>query len=398
MIGTASIYRVNTMKCTLMHKNTPVIELDISEMYGYVEKHGEIYNHKHLPPGTTRMYGRDGGRVTLSELNDWWVDRSIPASRDGIREALETLGISNTPALLPKCFGLSLSDQYWISPGGSGIKWENINFFQNEFSKDIGEILFGNKPDDPAHISLNSPNNTSDGWLRKKWIIADGKRILIKGGSGVFRQEPYNEVIASAVMRRLNIEHVDYTMAIEKGMPYSLCKCFVTPNIDFVPAWRILEAVKMNNRDSRYTHLLRCCDKMEIPGVREEINKMLALDFLISNEDRHYHNFGFLRHAETLEWLGTAPVFDNGTSLWYNTPHIGSNVESKPFRSTHAEQIKLVNDFTWFDADTLDGIGEEIKEIFATSDRVDETRRSQIAIAVTARCRRLENICQTAND
>ncbi len=34
---------------------------------------------------------------------------------------------------------------------------------------------------------------------------------------------------------------------------------------------------------------------------------MIVLDYLIANEDRHLNNFGVIRNAETLEWLGFAP-------------------------------------------------------------------------------------------
>jgi hypothetical protein len=47
-------------------------------------------------------------------LNEWWYGRSIPASRSGIREALEKLDVSHTEQLLAKCYGLSLLDQYWM--------------------------------------------------------------------------------------------------------------------------------------------------------------------------------------------------------------------------------------------------------------------------------------------
>ena len=55
-------------------------------------------------------------------LNEWWIDRSIPASRSGIKQALEVFDLSNTKILLMRCFGLSLSDQYWIRPKETDIK------------------------------------------------------------------------------------------------------------------------------------------------------------------------------------------------------------------------------------------------------------------------------------
>jgi len=380
----------NPMDCTLMHKNIPVLDMQIDEETGYVAKLNDVYNINHLPLGIIVFKTR----VDRKALNDWWTGRSIPASRDGIRDALETLGVYSTALLLSKCYGLSLSDQYWIRPKDSNLTWEKVNFFQNDFTLDIGEILFGREPADPHNISLMSPDNTSDGWLKKKWIIVDGKRVLMKGGSGVFKQEPFNEVIASAVMRRLNIPHIDYTLTFDGGKPYSLCENFITPDTDLVPAWRVRESIKQDNRDSNYTHLLRCCDAFGIPGVRAALDKMLVLDYIILNEDRHYNNFGFIRNAETLQWLGCAPVFDSGTSLWYNTQRVGSSTESKPFRKSHAEQIKLVEDLSWFDAGALDGIEDEINEILSKSEDVDENRRERIASAVKERCRQIETLAK----
>jgi hypothetical protein len=364
-----------------MHKNIPVVDMEILSETGRITRLFNLQNPEHLPLGFKTKTG-----MSLKEMDGWWTGRSIPASRDGIREALETLQITDTSLLLTKCYGLSLSDQYWICPKDSGLEWSKINFFDNDFSKDIGEILFGREPADLARVSLMSPDNTSDGWLRKKWIIADGKRMLVKGGSGVYSQEPFNEVIACAVMRRLNITHVGYTLMFDIGKPYSLCENFITPDTELVPAWRVKEVFKKDNRDSGYTHLLRCCDALGIPGVKAALDKMLVLDYIISNEDRHYNNFGFVRNPETLEWLGLAPVFDSGTSLWYNTQRVGSPVECKPFRSSHAEQIKLAEDLSWFDSSGLSGLDAEIAEILSKNEDVDESRRARISEAVMERC------------
>jgi hypothetical protein len=383
-----------------MHKNIPVVEITISEYSGNIEKHGAVHEPAHLPIGTTIMAskdrgkdkGKDEGRIAPAKLNEWWIGRSIPASRDGILDVLEALGFQDTALLLPKCYGLSLSDQYWVCSAGSGLRWDNVNFFHNSFPKDMGDILFGHGPADTASISLISPDNTSDGWLRKKWVTAGGKRCLMKGGSGVFLQEPFNEAIACAVMRRLNISHVPYTLIIEGAKPYSLCENFVTPDTELIPAWRVINTIKKDNRDSNLAHLLRCAKALGIHGVRAALEKMMALDYIIANEDRHYNNFGFIRNAETLEWLGAAPVYDSGTSLWHNTLRVGSPVESKPFRKSHVEQIKLVEDFSWFGYSALGGLDGEVIEILSQSEEIDERRRGAIASAVMGRCGQVERI------
>ena len=84
------------------------------------------------------------------------------------------------------------------------VSWHEVNFFENSFSEDVGNILFGH-PSGGGEVSLMSPDNTSDGWLKKKWTIMDGKRFLLKGGSGATQQEPYNEVLASRIMEQLHI-------------------------------------------------------------------------------------------------------------------------------------------------------------------------------------------------
>jgi hypothetical protein len=161
------------MEYTLMHKNAAVVDMAIDETSTIV-KLSKPRDERRLPVGVN--ISKTG--VDRKALNDWWLGRSIPASRAGIDEALRSINVSAPMHLIEKCYGLSLSDHYWISPKGSGLRWENVNFFTNGFSKDMGEVLFGREPDDPAQISLMSPDNTSDGWLRKKWVIADGKRYF----------------------------------------------------------------------------------------------------------------------------------------------------------------------------------------------------------------------------
>lgn len=141
------------MEYTLMHKELPVIEIDLDEATSSVQKLGAVYHLEHLPLGTV---SRHGG-VDRAALNTWWIDRSIPASRSGVRRALETLNLPSTQMLLTRCFGLSLSDQYWVKPHDSDLQWSQINFFDNPFSEDIGDILLG-KATNGVGIDFRSPD------------------------------------------------------------------------------------------------------------------------------------------------------------------------------------------------------------------------------------------------
>ena len=140
------------------------------------------------------------------------------------------------------------------------------------------------------------------------------------------------------------------------------------------------------------THFLVCCESLGITDAQKSLDKMLTLDYIISNEDRHYNNFGAVRNAETLEWVGMAPIYDIGTSLWHTTPMVGSATDCRPFRKTHAEQIKLAKDLSWFDYEMLNGVGDEIIEILAKSKKIDEYRSKALAEAVLARAAKIQTI------
>lgn len=384
------------MRYMLMHKMIPVMDIELDEITGGVMKIGKVFDQRHIPVGIS--VGK--GVVDRASLNKWWIGRSIPASRSGIREALEAMNISSTEMLLSKCFGLSLSDQYWVCPDHSGLEWEKVNFFNNTFSEDVGHALFGQAPDH-AELDLMSPDNTSDGQLKKKWIIADGKRCLIKGGSAPAYQEPLNEVLATAVLQRLKVEnYTPYRIMWEDNLPYSVCDDFITPQTELVSAWHILQTVKKENHVSWYQHYLNCCEHLGIPHVRESLDRMLTLDYIMANTDRHFNNFGAVRDADTLQWIGPAPLFDSGTSLWHDqATHLISgsqDVPSKPFRIKHSEQIQLVSSFDWFDPAALDGVGEEFRAILASSPMIDVQRRGILCRALEVRLGQLEQIMQTA--
>lgn len=374
---------------TLMHKNIPVTDLALDPASGAVVSVTAMYEQDHIPAGISVR----NGTVNRGMLNTWWRGRSIPASRYGIQDALLLLNLSDTALLPEKCLGLSLSDQYWIRPAGSDLSWEQVNFFLNPFSEDVGSILFG-KDSGSRKISLMSPDNTSDGWLKKKWVILDGKRCLLKGGSGATQQEPYNEVLASRIMDRLHIPHVPYRLLTEDGYPYSLCENFITPDTELITAWYIMQTAKKPNHISVYRHYLNCCERLGIPGIKTAIDQMLVLDYLIVNEDRHQNNFGVIRRADTLEYIGAAPVYDSGTSLWFDKParliQTDPKITCKPFKSSHEEQIKLVTDFSWLDISALSGIDEELREIVKGSLFIDDIRCDVLCRGLMRRIEMLE--------
>ena len=379
------------MKCKLMHKNIPVASLEFDEITGVFTKIYDVINVSHLPVGVPVINGIADRR----ELHAWWLARAIPQSRLGLKEALEKMDVSGTAEMLGKSFGLNLSDQYWVLPDELNLDWHNINFFENDFSEDIGNILIGLKSDSDD-INYMSPDSASDGWLKKKWRIVDGDRVLFKAGSGSHQQEPYNEVLATVIMKRLGIDCAEYKLTLIGDKPYSACKDFITSETELVTAHNILKSVKKPNDKSVFEHYIACCKGLGIEDIQHRINQMLALDYIIVNEDRHLNNFGLIRNAETLEYTSAAPIYDNGTSMWFNTatPNIKAgarDISSKPFKTNHSDQIKLVTDFSWLELGKLKGIEDEFAEILETSEHIDAERKDTLCKMLVRRIEMLEN-------
>lgn len=379
------------MKYILMHREIPVLEMELDGITGGITALGKLFEPERVPVGVSI----DMDDNSRAGLNHWWLTRSIPASRSGIRDALEHLGCPSTQALLARCYGLSLSDQYWVRPESQNLRWADINFFDNPFSEDVGNILFGMRTGAGA-IDLVSPDNTSDGMLRKRWKIIDGARCLIKGGSAPFHQEPLNETFASKLMERLGIAHANYSLLWMDGLPYSVCPNFTTAGTELVSAHHIRRTLPMAEGESKYRHYLRCCNALGIPGVEDRIGQMLAVDFLIANEDRHWGNFGAIRDAGTLKWLGPAPVFDCGTSLWHDHLFRWGGPEgdgpSKPFAGQHSEQIKLAR-LDWLSLPALAGAAADLDAILASAPHfMDDSRRETILAAFVSRAGMLREI------
>ncbi len=377
------------MEYTLMHKNLPVAQIEIDEATGSISKIIKIYHESHMPVGTVCMVHHETKAQRMA-LHHWWTGRSIPASRSGIREALDELGVYDTTLLLTHCMGLSLSDHYWVKPADCDVKWEDVNFFMNDFSDDIGDVLFGASKK-RIGFDYSSPDNTSDGNLKKRWKMINGKRCLLKEGIKPYQQQPFNELIATKIMERLGIPHVPYTILWEGGKPYSVCEDFVTIETELVSAWRMTQLRPKANHESTYLHFVNICKESGVPDVTSALDRMLVLDYLIANEDRHLNNFGLLRNPDSLEWIGFAPIFDSGTSLGHNTETAqldGYEVTCKPFKKTHGEQLKLVSDYSWIDFVKLDGIEEELLELL--SDRrvqalINDERKNAIIAGISKR-------------
>jgi hypothetical protein len=380
------------MNYTLKHKNIDVATLSFFET-GEFTTVLTVHNLPHLPVCAVN----EGEEVNAKYMHDWWDGRGIPKNREGLDEVLAKCSKRSKNELLIKSLGLSLTDHYWVCPEGDQFSWEQINFYDNTFSPDIGNLFFhrGIQKND---FDENSPDNSSDGQLKKRWEIEPetDKRILIKEGVLPYCQEPFNEKIVSYICSKFNLPFVNYEVKKEDAIYVSHCENMTNQEIELVYASRIFDVFAKNINDNKIEHYSKCCRKLCGIDVTDTMNKMLVLDYIINNSDRHWNNFGMLRDSTSLKYTGIAPIFDSENSLWKN---LSENmirpllpVKTKCCGNTVTDQLNFVTDFSWYKPDMLKGIGAVFLEYLVQNDNINENRRAKIANGLDLRVKELERI------
>lgn len=353
---------------TLMLEESPVMELSLAPSIGLAVGVGRIFDSDKAPlafrnclsSGTTSSEG-------AALFNQWWRRRHIPPERRGLRRALRNFDGACVVELAMRSLGLSLSDQYWLKPSGSGLSWGGVNLFENDFDDLVGISLASESSF--SGPSLPSPSICTNGYLPKFWRIElDGSRTLLKTGSGALRQEPFNEAAAAAVHRLLLAagEYVPYRTEFMGGFWVSACPCMADASSSLTDARSILEYAGFDGRECGRAELDSAFAAAGVQDAGLFLDKMAVCDFLIGNTDRHLGNFGAFMDADTGLPTRMAPIYDSGESLLnriVDEPFDVSALTAGPSRASRARLLAEVRDFSWLDAEALGGLADMICSI-----------------------------------
>ena len=139
----------------------------------------------------------------------------------------------------------------------------------------MGRALFGEGVLS-AQPDLCSPCNTSDGFLQKALAhCGREKRILLKAGSGIYKQEPYNEIVATALYDALGMPHVPYWLIEQGGQVMSACACLTNDHTELVTAAQFMRLLPQARGVSNWEHFNACCRAVGIPDASEAVCNML---------------------------------------------------------------------------------------------------------------------------
>lgn len=338
-----------------------------------------------------------GVNPDFSDLRYWWQNRAIPLTRRGIHQVLENIGIQTTESLLLSSYGLSLTDHYWMCPiSNYDRKWSDVNFFTNHFSDDLGMLLTGehdtlNESKDISHLS---PSASVNGEMKKKWILKNNIPTLLKVNRNDSGQQCVNELIACKLHELLEFKnYVPYKLAkitFGDGSNAIGCYCpaFTSDKIEFVSAYQLIHSVKIPQESNEYEAMIKAalsagCNSA---NVRYQLEYMIMTDFILSNTDRHYNNFGFIRTSDSLLLSDIAPIYDTGNCLFYNKSiPLGEELYHIPitsFANTETKQLQLVNKNHVLDLKKLDSFPDTVYKILINLCKLSDERSTSIANSV----------------
>jgi len=326
----------------LMNKNNPLCDISL--------KDGEVVNVQRtrvdyidlFPPALAKCVEKG---LTCVEVNGWITNRHLPKTRYGIQKFLWDNEDLTLPSLVEQTLGVNLSDHYWLNPSGS-LEWTDVAFFVNSFLPDFGDYLMQRRITCGSQMS---PDVCTVGSTMKWWGTESGCHILYKGADKPGESQTYmpvREVFASKVLEILLQQLYNGSIFIpnsdfhkNKFGLYSKLPCFVDVDTEYVSFNALLRRYGRFGDESMFNHIQRLYGK-----YASILHTQILLDFLLLNEDRHTTNFGLIRCVDTGEYLRPAPIFANGRTLYYNTDVINHRyVESKPFNTSHKEQLKLIS-------------------------------------------------------
>ena len=198
--------------------------------------------------------------------------------------------------------GATITDNYWIREIGSNLTYNDVKFSDDYFSN---LALKGNY--DSFNKAANSkrsktPELTNVGSFEKCWKLRDGKWWMHKKAS---HDEMFSELFVYELGKALGMNMAVY----ERGEGCIKSLDFTDgESVNFEPASTFMG----DNED--YFDVVKALEKI-CPKAIPDYIRMIFMDTICANPDRHTNNFGLLRDTKTGELVGFAPNYDNNMAL-----------------------------------------------------------------------------------
>ena len=236
---------------------------------------------------------------------DFWLEtRAIDSHRANSRLLKKALRLveKDDVSTVVHVNGATITDNYWIREIGSNLTYNDVKFSDDYFSN---LALKGNY--DSFNRAANSkrsktPELTNVGSFEKCWKLRDGKWWMYKKAT---HDEMFSELFIYELGRKLGMNMAIYERGegFIKSLDFTDSAC-----VNFEPASSFMG----DNED--YFDVVNALEKI-CPRAIPDYIRMIFMDTICANPDRHTNNFGLLRDTKTGEMIGFAPNFDNNMAL-----------------------------------------------------------------------------------
>lgn len=310
----------------LMCRDTPVIEynVDIGEFYilnKSLVPYGLKDKFRDVPKVSSGMSQAQLNKALLVRdkirdknndvFNSWLSLRLLPIDRENAKRIALALGQDPVPRLklIYTYRGLSITDNYWLTTS-LNTKWEEVNVRKVSLSESIALVaLHGTSV--TLRGQILTPEVTNQGAYAKAWLNRDGELWLYKKGARD-STESRIEAMVSNLLDKCNVRHVPYEMAEEYdpreqvNVKCCRCPCISDDTNMILPA--------MDYEGYCNSHGLNF-DKECIRIDADLYYKMMIVDFLIANRDRHGMNWGFFASGLDNYIKCMHPLFDHNNAF-----------------------------------------------------------------------------------
>ena len=236
------------------------------------------------------------------------IKKSLYTKAGFLKKIMSMCGCESTEGFIKVTHSASINDTFWIKSETESVTWKDVSLYHNEFNETISKLAFEGVGLYGIELSSTVPELSTEGSFRKCWRREDGEIYLYKRGQdGAFNAglEPYCEVMASELAGKLCRDSVQYDIVRLYGEQATRCKLFTSETEGYVPVTKY--SVEKNARE-----LLQFFSRI---GAEEDFRRMVVLDGLTFNVDRHAGNYGVLIDNDTLQPIRMAPIFDFNLSM-----------------------------------------------------------------------------------
>lgn len=240
----------------------------------------------------------------ISHADMWLETRAIDSHRANSRLLKKALRLAEKDDVNTVLYvnAVTVTDNYWIKPLDSQLKYEDVQFSDDYFA---GLALKGSYASFNKAVNskrTNTPELTNIGSFEKCWRLINGQWWMFKTAT---HQELFSELFIYKLGVALGMNMAVY----ERGEQYIKTLDFTNgASVNFEPAFAFMG----ENED--YEDVAKEINKL-CPKAIGDFVKMIFLDTIVANPDRHTANFGLLRDTKSGEFIGFAPVFDHNMAL-----------------------------------------------------------------------------------